>query len=117
MGDWTTGQADAFFWVVKLFIDTFGSGKKTVVRTLVDDTSSDRLVRGLHPDKWACIHSLSSKAIDEGLVAHVYAQAMVLNTAAQGDTRVVLLANTRNMSANVTVKQAAGGLARFVDMN
>ena len=30
MLDWTTGQGNAWYWVVKMFVDTLGSGKKDV---------------------------------------------------------------------------------------
>merc|ERR1712046_431193 len=98
-----------------MFIDTLGSGSKTVVRTQVDATPSSQLIRCLHPDRWMCIHTLGSKKTDEDLVAPVYSQAMVLND--KSGTRVVLLANTRNVSVNVTVQKAAGGMVRSVDLD
>jgi hypothetical protein len=35
MLDWTTGEGNAWFWVVKMMIDTLGSGPKDVHPTLV----------------------------------------------------------------------------------
>ena len=40
MLDWTTGQGNAWFWVLKMFTDTLGSGPKAVHRTLVNGASS-----------------------------------------------------------------------------
>ena len=35
MLDWTNGQGNAWYWVVKMLIDTLGSGPKDVHTTLV----------------------------------------------------------------------------------
>eukprot|EP00931_Biecheleriopsis_adriatica_P091242 TRINITY_DN65140_c0_g1_i1.p1 TRINITY_DN65140_c0_g1~~TRINITY_DN65140_c0_g1_i1.p1 ORF type:complete len:572 (+),score=69.34 TRINITY_DN65140_c0_g1_i1:76-1716(+) len=114
MLDWTNGQASAYFAVVKMFIDTLGSGSKTVVQTRVDGTLSSDLIKGLHPDQWMCIHSLGAEKIDETLAAPIYSQAMVLDD--EDGSRMLLLANTRNVSANITVTDAAGGSVRSVGL-
>ena len=65
MVDWTTGQGDAWFWVVKMFIDTLGSGPKDVHPTLVNGAPSDTTVRAVEPERWTCVHSMSIRAVAE----------------------------------------------------
>merc|ERR1712039_1113215 len=114
MLDWTTGQADAFWWVIKLFFDSLGSGLKTVAKLQVNGTPANELIRAIHPDAWVCTHSLGSKIIDDPRVAPIYAQAIILHEKA--DEHVILLANTRNVSVSVTVEHAMGGSMRTVDL-
>ena len=40
MLDWTTGQGNAWYWVVKMFVDTLGSGKKDVLTLLNNHPST-----------------------------------------------------------------------------
>ena len=135
MLDWTNGLGNAWYWVLKMFIDTLGSGTKDVVRTTVatpmGTKDSGELIRALFPSEWVCIHSVSPKTVADAHVDPVYAKAMVLHSHASlgphgcgggggGGTgtgqRVVLLANTKNSTANVTIVGAAGGSIRAVDM-
>ena len=49
MVDWTTGQGDAWFWVVKMFIDTLGSlwqAGKLINKTFTASTSAQTLHGG-----------------------------------------------------------------------
>jgi len=56
------------------------------------------------------------KAFTEAHVAPLFAQAMTVSATASSSKRVVVLVNTRNCSAQVTVTGAAGGTVRVVDL-
>ena len=139
MLDWTNGLGNAWFWVLKMFIDTLGSGLKDVVETSLDSSGgggggSRPPIRPLFGDHWVCIHSVSSKAVADEHVDPIYAKALVVHNhtgaAACGGRqreggagggnlkqRVVVLVNTKNCTANVTVPGASGGRMRAVDMS
>ena len=98
-----------------MFVDTLGSGEKDVLTTLVNGKPSSSLITALHPDEWMCIHSPpNAKSINDAHTAPVYAQSLRLSE--QNNQKVVLLVNTRNSSANVTIVGAAGGTIRAVDL-
>jgi len=116
MLDWTNGNGNAWYWVIKMFIDTLGSGKKEILRTDVNGQPANATIRALHPDEWMCIHSPpNSKAVNDAHVAPLYAASFELT--AKGKARVVLLVNTKNCSAVVTVAGASGGSVRAVDLS
>ena len=111
MLDWKTGEGNAWYWVVKMFIDTLGSVPKDVVSTLVNGRPSNTTITALRPDQWMCIHSPpNSKAVNDAHTAPLYAQSFQ-----KGADRMVLLVNTKNCSAEVSVDGAAGGSVRAVD--
>jgi hypothetical protein len=116
MLDWTNGNGNAWYWVIKMFIDTLGSGKKEILRTDVNGQPANATIRALHPDEWMCIHSPpNSKAVNDAHVAPLYAASFELT--AKDKARVVLLVNTKNCSAVVTVAGASGGSVRAVDLS
>lgn len=114
MLDWTNGQGTAWYWVIKMFIDTLGSGRKRILPTEVDGTRSSKIAAGLHPDAWTCVHSMSAKGVADAHVGHVYAQAMILT---ETHERVLLLVNTRNDSVSIVLDGALGGSVRSVDLD
>ncbi len=57
-----------------------------------------------------------ARAVAEAHVEPVFAQALTVHAAGGEGKRVVILANTRNCSAEVTVPGAAGGRLRVVDL-
>ena len=79
-----------------------------ILTTLVDNKPSSSLITALHPDEWMCIHSPpNAKSVNDAHTAPVYAQSFRLTE--KNNEKVVLLVNTRNSTASVTVAGAAGG--------
>ena len=147
MLDRTNGLGNAWYWVLKMFIDTLGSGTKDVVATAVATAAgtkdSGQVIRPLFPLEWVCVHTVSPKAVADAHVDPVYAKALVLHDhtslgpaacggghgmhgirgggegrgGGKANQRVVILANTKNATASVTVAGAAGGSIRAVDMS
>eukprot|EP00729_Bicosta_minor_P003374 gene3374-16255_t len=142
MLDWDTGLGNAWYWVLKLFIDTLGSNCKDVVGTTVNGKPSSDAIRPLFPNEWVCIHTASAKPLADAHVDPIYAKAMVVHnysagtggsgcpsgdgagdasstssssSSAAAGQRVVILANTKNSTANVTIPGAYGGTVRAVD--
>eukprot|EP00747_Dinoflagellata_sp_TGD_P028785 gnl/TRDRNA2_/TRDRNA2_133481_c0_seq1.p1 gnl/TRDRNA2_/TRDRNA2_133481_c0~~gnl/TRDRNA2_/TRDRNA2_133481_c0_seq1.p1 ORF type:complete len:565 (+),score=84.60 gnl/TRDRNA2_/TRDRNA2_133481_c0_seq1:150-1844(+) len=113
MLDWTSGKGNPYYWVVKMFIDTMGSGPKDVHDTTVNLLSADKLINASMPDDWKCIHSMQPKGVGDAHVSPLYARAMTLH--AKAGQRVVILANTRKSSISVSVAGAAGGSVRTVE--
>jgi hypothetical protein len=138
MLDWTNGLGNAWFWVLKMcvcdlhvsnlfhfficlylicvyvvcrFIDTLGSKSKDVYPTFVNGKLSNTTVRAAQPDRWTCVHSMSSAVYANTHVDPLFAQALRLHD----DQKVVILVNTRNCSAQVTVDGAANSSVRVVD--
>ena len=116
MLDWKTGHGTAWFWVVKMFTDTLGSGPKDVLPTLVNGALSNQTVRPFDSTRpGMCAHSMNDKAFTEAHVQPLFAQAFALN-AAGVSKRIIMLVNTRNCSAAVVVAGAAGGSVRAVEL-
>ena len=110
MLDWTNGQGTAWYWVVKLFVDTFGTETKSLHPTYVSGKRSEDAIRALDPD--VCIHTPRSKSVVEHHVDALFAQGFTLESNGQ---RIVLLTNTRNETVTVEVAGAVGGSVRTVD--
>jgi len=110
MLDWTNGEGTAWYWVVKMFIDTFGSDTKAVFPTYINDKPSDTAIRAVNPD--VCIHTPRPSSVVASHVDALFAQGFVREVSGQ---KIVLLANTRNDSISVGVFGARGGALRVVD--
>ena len=125
MLDWENGLGTQWYWVVKMFIDTLGSVPKDVHPATVNGKAANETIRALRPDQWVCVHSpMEPKVIADRQVDPVYAQAFSFTHSKQHDSKVVarrkvvLLVNTRNATAQVSVSGAGvGSSARVVDYN
>ena len=56
MLDWTNGEGTAWYWVVKMFVDTFGSDTKSVYPTYINGKRSEDAIR-VAGNPEVCIHT------------------------------------------------------------
>ena len=111
MLDWTNGEGTAWYWVVKMFVDTLGSDTKSVHPTFIDGKRSEGAVR-VAGDPDVCIHTMRPKAVAEQHVDAAFAQGFVIEASGQ---QIVLVTNTRNQTLTVAVAGVKGGKLRTVD--
>ena len=92
----------------------------------VNGALSNTTIRPIEPDQRMCIHAIGDKAfkaVSEARVQPLFAQAIAVasdtGAGTDGDNaskRVVILVNTWNCSAQVSVEGAMGGTVRVVDL-
>ena len=111
MLDWTNGEGTAWYWVVKMFVDTFGSDTKSVHPTYINGKRSEDAIR-VAGNPEVCIHTMRPKEVAEQHVDALFAQGLTREASGQ---RIVLLTNTKNETLTVLVPGAKGGSLRTVD--